>query len=209
MKTLSHLLALFLAFNIGLVSAQENDLPEFSLAISSGIGNSTIDNKRDYDYSLFCTNGELLLTYRFHNNWGIASGIGYTTLSGNAFNSIGHFYQYRDLIRIPLLVTLIYENESKYKLIAGAGLYGYNILNAQYRFGYDIAMLDVEGWNYGFQGELTFAFEIDEKFNIGINYKQMMDLGMLDVKLDNGKSLESEQRIFDIITLGLVASVKL
>ncbi|MDQ7918145.1 hypothetical protein RBU60_11200 [Mesonia sp. MT50] len=93
MKKLNFILAGILLFSISFVQAQEeNQTSKFSIYAYGGIGYTQVKNDNEPDYDLNVNTGEVLLNYKAWDKIGLATGIGYSVLSGSGFNSNGNFY---------------------------------------------------------------------------------------------------------------------
>lgn len=186
--------------------AQDNkEIKKFSkisFTMYGGLGHSIIENKNEVNYNLDYNYGEFLLNYNFNSGFGFATGVGFAELTGNAFNSIGHFYQERQVLRIPILATIKYEMTSKTKLLFDVGVYGQNIIKDQYTYVDQVHKDVYEGKSYGFQIGTGFVFEFFEGISIGLSFKSQVDFN--NIKTSPSSILKDEQKYKALSSIGLL-----
>ncbi|WP_417197221.1 hypothetical protein [Bizionia sp.] len=179
----------------------------FIILASGGIGYGIMDNDNAPNYNMNSNTGDLLLNYRVHSKFGIATGVGFNQLSGNGFNAIGNFYHERYLIRIPLLLTFDKQVADKFSIIGHLGPYAQNVFKDEYSF--NAAKIEdvYDGWNFGFQLGLGFVYQIEPHFGIGINYTGQSDFTKLETR--NSAVFNDEQKLKNLNTFGLVLQFNL
>lgn len=187
MRTLEYLILLLCIVSSQLIQAQEDqsinkqeDIPvKFNFITASGFGYGIINSEDKPDYNVNISTGEILLNYRFNNVIGLASGIGYTALSGNSFNSLGNFYHTRELLSIPLILTAKRDFTDRFRIAMEVSLYAQTILRDKYSY-LDFNQKDLyDGWNFGSQISFAFLFEVLNNYYLGLNYKMQSDFSKL------------------------------
>lgn len=205
MKKLNVILLLTALLTFTFTQAQEESEQKeskFSIMAYGGIGYGIVDNEDEPNYNVNANNAELVFNYKFSEKVGIATGAGYTQLSGNGFNSAGNFYHERVMVKIPLLVTFDCFVADKFKFIAHLGPYAQTVFDDEYTFS-NFRVDDVyEGWNFGFQLGLGFLYEASDCFSIGLNYSGQSDFTNLET--DNNQIFSDEQRFKNLNTIGLI-----
>lgn len=194
-----------LCFIFGLSFAQKTEntrVSKFNLDLSINVGTGRVDNENQPNYNLDAIVSEALLTYNFSNQFGVATGIGYTQLSGNGFNSNGNFYHERDVIRIPLMLTTGRNFGEKLRLYANIGLYGQVIVNDEFQYLTNTENDVYEGWSFGFNGNIGLLYELTTKFSMGVNFATQSDFSAVETS-DNA-SINDEQRLDRVNTFGLL-----
>ncbi len=203
------MLALSLLATIGMQAQEQMETKEskFNILASGGIGYGIMDNDNAPNYNMNSNTGDLLLNYRVHSKFGIATGVGFNQLSGNGFNAIGNFYHERYLIRIPLLLTFDKQVADKFSIIGHLGPYAQNVFKDEYSF--NAAKIEdvYDGWNFGFQLGLGFVYQIEPHFGIGINYTGQSDFIKLETR--NSAVFNDEQKLKNLNTFGLVLQFNL
>jgi len=206
MKKINFLLALILTMGFNVIQAQDNDEikkeSKFSFIMQAGTGHGILENKNEANYNLDNNCGEILFNYTFRSGFGFATGAGYAELSGNAFNSIGHFYQERQLLRIPVLVTIKHKLTQRTKLLFDVGVYGQNILKDQFTYADQVQKDVFGGWNFGFQIGAGFIFEIIEDISFGLTFKSQASLSAM--KTSHDATLSDEQKFKTINSIGIL-----
>ncbi|MFC5195368.1 outer membrane beta-barrel protein [Bizionia hallyeonensis] len=201
--------ALSLLATIGMQAQEQIETKDskFNILASGGIGYGIMDNDNAPNYNMNSNTGDLLLNYRVHSKFGIATGVGFNQLSGNGFNAIGNFYHERYLIRIPLLLTFDKQVADKFSIIGHLGPYAQNVFKDEYSF--NAAKIEdvYDGWNFGFQLGLGFVYQIEPHFGIGINYTGQSDFTKLETR--NSAVFNDEQKLKNLNTFGLVLQFNL
>ncbi len=202
MKRMNIILALSFLFSINLVHGQDNpEKSKFEVIAFGGLGFTKVKTDIQARYDLNVNTGEILFNYKIWGKYGIASGIGYSQLSGSGFNKTGPFYADRELLKIPFLFTLNQDISERLFLIGNIGPYAQTITKDRLEY-IGFGESDVyEGWNFGVQLGVGFGFKIDQKVGIGINYNGQSDLSKLDTNA--GKSFADKQRHKNLNSIGL------
>lgn len=203
MKKANLVLGLIFFLSLNAIQAQEEKKANFNFIMYGGIGHGIVENKNEVNYSMNNNCGELLLSYNFKSGFGFATGFGYAELTGNAFNSIGHFYEERTIIRIPILATIKYELTQKTMLLIDFGVYGQNIIKDQFSYNVDKVQKDVYGgWNYGFQIGTGFVFEFFEGLSFGLSFKSQADFN--SIKTNQTAMIKDEQKFETLSSVGIL-----
>lgn len=203
MKRLQQKLTVLLLFSLLISFGQEPEdkTSRFNIAIQTGIGFGKVENDNQANYNLNANVGEIQLNYNISNNYGIATGLGYSQLSGNAFNSNGNFYHERDALKIPLLLTSNYEILDKIKFPLSIGFYAQTILKDEYTY-QTTKLEDVySGWNFGFQASIGIAFELKSNIDLGLNISTQSDFTKFNT--EQSAPFNDEQLISSLNTIGL------
>jgi len=208
MKKLNFILAGILLFSISFVQAQEeNQTSKFSIYAYGGIGYTQVKNDNEPDYDLNVNTGEVLLNYQAWDKIGLATGIGYSVLSGGGFNSNGNFYQERTLIKIPVLFTINQTIAENLIMTANFGLYGQTIIKDEFQYLNRTDKDVYEGFNFGAQLGLGIGYQFDERLGFGINFNGQSDFNSFETT--SNSNLNDEQRHKSFTSLGIFATIKL
>ena len=163
MKNLNFVLLVILLFSISFVQAQEeNKTSKFSMYAYGGIGYTQVKNDNEPDYDLNVNTGEILFNYKAWNKIGLATGIGYSALSGSGFNSNGNFYQERTLIKVPLLLTLNSKLSENLIMMANFGIFGQTIVKDEFQYINRTESDVYEGFNFGAQLGVGIGYIFDD-----------------------------------------------
>ena len=197
------LLTAFLSFTFTQAQDEsEKKESKFSVMAFGGIGYGIMESDIESNYNVNANSAELVFNYKLSEKVGLATGAGYTTLTGNGFNFAGDFYHERVMVKIPLLVTFDCFIADKFKFIAHLGPYAQTIFKDEYSYS-NFRVEDVyEGWNFGFQLGLGFLYEASDCFSLGLNYSSQSDFTKLET--DNGQIINDEQRLKNLNTIGLI-----
>jgi hypothetical protein len=196
---------LFLAFNF--MQAQDEKESKFNIIGYGGIGYGIVENDNEPNYNLNTNNAAFLLNYKISQAFGIATGIGLNELSGDGFNSVGHFYQERTLIKIPLLLTMSSKMSENFTLFANFGFYGQNIVKDDYRYINSTQKNIYDGWNFGAQLGLGFVFKMFDNFSAGINYIGQSDFSKFES--NNNQGINDRQKMKNLNSLGVILMIEL
>ncbi len=205
MKKLHLMVMVTALFAVNFMQAQENTEPKeskFSVLAFGGIGYGIMDNDNQPNYNMNSNTGDLLLNYKVHSKFGIATGVGVNQLSGNGFNAVGNFYHERILVRIPLLLTFDKPITDKFSIIGHLGPYAQNVFKDEYSFNTTKIEDVYDGWNFGFQLGLGFVYQIEPHFGVGINYTGQSDFSKLETR--NNFVFSDEQKLKNLSTFGLI-----
>lgn len=192
-------------FAVNLTQAQDTtELKEskFSVLAFGGIGYGIMDNDNQPNYNMNSNTGDLLLNYKVHSKFGIATGVSFNQLSGNGFNVVGNFYHERFLVRIPLLLTFESKISDKFSIVGHVGPYAQSILKDEYSF--NTAKIEdiYDGWNLGMQLGLGFVYQLEPHFGIGVNYTGQSDFTKFGTR--NNQVFSGEQKMKNLNTFGLI-----
>ena len=202
LQTFALLFAIFMTGNVFAQDGEEKAYSKISVIAYGGIGYGIVDNNNQANYNLNSNSGDLVLNYKFTKNFGVATGLGLNQLSGHGFNSAGQFYHERDLIKIPLLLSIDQNVGDNFKVFVYLGPYAQTIVNDEYTF-VNATVKDVyEGWNFGFQLGFGFLYEVSDRFSLGLNYLGQSDLSKLET--NNNQIINDEQRVKNLNTVGLM-----
>jgi len=181
---------------------------KFSFVTYGGIGYAVVDNDREPNYNLNASTADFLINYRIGKRYGIATGLGFSQLSGNGFSAGGNFYHERGLIKIPLLFSSDYNLSEKVRLVANIGFYGQGIIKDEYSFTGGVKAEDVyTGWNFGLQCGIGLAYNLNEKMSLGIMVHNQADFTRIDS--DSSKGVTDEQKISGLNSIGLLFAINL
>lgn len=199
------------------LSAQEDNIrnSRFSLVPYGGIGYATMENDNEVNYNLNVNQATLLLNYAFSDadRWGVATGIGFSQLTGNGFNADGSFFHERNHLKIPALLTINYPISEKFEVFTNLGPYAQTIIKDDYQF-VPAKVEDVfEGWNFGFQFSIGLLYDIDECWSLGFQVDAQSDFTDFDADRNltsvvNNQNIGGEQKIRDLTTIGLIARLR-
>jgi opacity protein-like surface antigen len=206
MKKRNLLILLALIFTYHNIFSQENNESKFNIIGSGGIGYGIIENDSEPNYNLNSNSGEILLNYRFTEKFGIASGIGLNQLTGNGFNSLGEFYHERNLLKIPLLLTLNGEISENIEFFGNFGFFAQNIVKDNYGFLSNSTENIYKGWNFGGQVGVGILFNFTEKMKIGFIFNSQSDLSKFE---SNSLTISSKQKLRNLSTVGLLLKYEL
>ena len=173
-----------------------------SVIAYGGIGYGNVDNDREANYDLNSNYGDLIVNYRFSNHFGIASGVGLNQLTGNGFNSFGQFYHERDIVKIPLLLTVDNKIGNHFELFCYLGPYAQTIINDEYSFMNGKVKDVYEGWNFGFQLGLGFLYQVSDQFSAGLNYTGQSDF--TNFETDTNQLINDEQKMKNLNIVGVM-----
>lgn len=193
-------LIIFLASSA--VKAQDEKTSKFNIIAYGGIGFGIVENENEPNYNLNSNTIELLLNYKFHQKYGIATGLGLNELSGNGFNSEGNFYHERGMLKIPLLLTLDNAITDQLRVIANLGIYGQHIVNDEYRYLNNIQKDVYSGWNFGAQLGVGFVYQLQNNFSAGIHYLGQSDF--TDFDTNSNQTISDSQRMNNLSSIGLL-----
>lgn len=202
------ILVLTFLFSYSFIQAQqEEENSKFEIIAYGGIGYTKISTQIQPRYDLNVNTGEILLNYKVWGKYGLATGIGFSELSGSGFNETGVFYSERNLLKIPLLFTLNQNISDKLFILGNLGAYGQTLTKDQLAY-IDGGESDVyEGWNFGVQVGFGFGYNIDQKLGVGINFNGQSDLS--ELKTSSGKSFDDKQKHENLNSVGLFLKYKL
>lgn len=207
MKTSTLLLTLGFILNIVVLQAQETNPSKFNIVAYGGIGYTKVINDDAPNYDLNVNTGDLLLSYNTWKTIGIATGLGYSELSGSGFNTNGNFYQERTLIKIPLLLTLNKDITEHLIMIGNFGVYGQTIVKDEFQYINRIEKDVYEGFNFGMQLGLGIGYRFDERVGFGINFNSQSDFSSFETS-DNA-TFKNEQKHKNLTSIGIFATIKL
>ena len=202
MKKANYLLLCVFFLTINLIQAQEGKPTKFNIIGSGGIGYGVVKNDNEPNYNLNSSSGGVLFSYKFHQYFGIATGMGVNDLSGNGFNSIGNFYHERKLLKIPLLATMDLKFSEKIRVIGDFGLYAQNITKDEYKFLSHTQKDIYSGWNFGSQMEVGFVMTLIPNFSLGIIYSVQRDFSQFKTK-DN-QVINDKQKLDNLPSIGML-----
>lgn len=207
MKTSTLLLTLGFILNVIVLQAQETNPAKFNIVAYGGIGYTKVINDDAPNYDLNVNTGDLLLSYNAWKTIGIATGLGYSELSGNGFNTNGNFYQERTVIKIPLLLTLNKDITEHLIMTGNFGFYGQTIVKDEFQYIDSIEKDVYEGFNFGMQIGLGIGYRFDERVGFGINLNSQSDFSSFETS--NNATFKNEQKHKNLTSIGLFATIKL
>lgn len=203
MQTLVYLLLFTFVIFFNVTHAQEVEREsKITLSMYGGFGFGTVKNDSEPNYNLNSNLTEFLFEYKVNRYFGLATGIGVNYLTGNGFNDIGNFYQERNLLKIPVLITLDEKISKQFNASFAIGFYGQNIIKDEYRFLNDIQKDIYGGWNFGFQIGVGLTYQMSDRWHVGINYLAQSDFGNFET--NTNAEIVDEQKIDDLNTVGLI-----
>jgi opacity protein-like surface antigen len=192
---------------VNLVQSQEEKESKFSIIANGATGYGIIESDNEPSYNLNGSAANILINYKINKIFGIATGIGLSTLTGNGFNSIGNFYHERTSLKVPILATLDYNVSEKFSVIANFGFYTQNIIEDEYRFLNNTQKDIYDGWNFGTQIGLGFIFELLNYFSLGLNYNVQSDLS--NFKTTNNQGINDQQKLKVLSSTGIIFMIEL
>lgn len=207
MKTSTLLLTLGFILYVIVLQAQETNPAKFNIVAYGGIGYTKVINDDAPNYDLNVNTGDLLLSYNAWKTIGIATGLGYSELSGNGFNTNGNFYQERTVIKIPLLLTLNKDITEHLIMTGNFGFYGQTIVKDEFQYIDSIEKDVYEGFNFGMQLGLGIGYRFDERVGFGINFNSQSDFSSF--KTSNNATFKNEQKHKNLTSIGIFATIKL
>lgn len=207
MKTSTLLLTLGLILNVVVLQAQETNTSKFNIVAYGGIGYTKVINDDAPNYDLNVNTGDLLLSYNAWQTIGIATGLGYSELSGNGFNTNGNFYQERTVIKIPLLLTLNKDITEHLIMTGNFGFYGQTIVKDEFQYIDSIEKDVYEGFNFGMQLGLGIGYKFDERLGFGVHFNSQSDFSSFETS--NNATFKNEQKHKNLTSIGIFATIKL
>lgn len=207
MKTFYYLSLCIFFFALNPAQAQEENPSKWYITGYGGIGYGNVVNDIEPNYDLNGSMGELLLNYRLNKKLGLATGIGYSILTGNGFNSIGNFYHERSTLKIPVLLSLQTELTEYLSVVGNFGFYGQVITRDKYQFLNSTQQDNFEGWNGGMQISFGFALKVTEQLSAGISFSGQSDLNTFEPDTDG--AINDLQKIRNLSSVGLLFIMEL
>lgn len=207
MKTSTLLLSLGFILNIVILKAQETNPAKFNIVAYGGIGYTKVINDDAPNYDLNVNTGDLLLSYNAWKTIGIATGLGYSELSGNGFNTSGNFYQERTVIKIPLLLTLTKDITEHLIMTGNFGFYAQTIVKDEFQYIDSIEKDVYEGFNFGMQLGLGIGYRFDERLGFGVHFNSQSDFSSFETS--NKATFKNEQKHKNLTSIGIFATIKL
>ncbi|TYC09704.1 PorT family protein [Bizionia gelidisalsuginis] len=207
MKTSTLLLTLGFILNVVVLQAQETNTSKFNIVAYGGIGYTKVINDDAPNYDLNVNTGDLLLSYNAWKTIGIATGLGYSELSGNGFNTNGNFYQERTVIKIPLLLTLNKDITEHLIVTGNFGFYGQTIVKDEFQYIDSIEKDVYEGFNFGMQLGLGIGYRFDERLGFGVHLNSQSDFSSFETS--NNATFKNEQKHKNLTSIGIFATLKL
>lgn len=206
MKKLNIVLLVIFMFSFVQLNAQNYDSQsKFSIFTYGGIGFAKIENDNESSYNLNVSSAELLIFYRIGKAYGVATGVGFDSFSGNAFNSTGNFYHERNSLRIPLLLMYNYNISKSVKIFGNIGFYGRNISSDEYQAANVMTIVDTyEGWNFGMQTSIGLGYNFSERSSMGLSINNQGDFTNIEsVSTNVNTGSKNQQKTKGMYTIGL------
>lgn len=182
-------------------SAQEKSKSKFSIIGYGEIGYANVQNDNEPNYNMNIEAGGLLVNYNLNTNFGIATGVGFTQLTGNGFNTFGDFYHERNLLKIPLLLTIYPRINDNMEFFGNLGFYTQTIVKDDYRYLLKSTENLYEGWNFGTQVGVGFLFDVVTDFKMGITFNAQADLSTFN---SNNTAIVGQQKMKTMNTVGFI-----
>lgn len=202
----SLLILMTIIFTSYSISAQEKNKSKVNIIAVGGIGYGIIENESEPNYNLNSNGAEILLNYNFSERFGIATGIGVNQLTGNGFNTLGEFYQERNILKIPLVLTLHGSVSENIEFFGNLGFFSQKIVKDNYRFLMTSRENIYEGWNFGVQLGIGILFNLINEIQIGVAINAQSDLSKFK---SNDSVINDKQKMKSLSRIGLILKYNL
>lgn len=179
MKHLVTILLLSLSYSI-FAQEEKNDFDRFNTYLSGGLGFGEVINDNAPNYNLNTNTAHIVFNYKFLPLFGVATGINYSDLSGNGFDSIGNFHHKRTSLKVPLMLTFggtVYNN---FSINLELGAYAQTALNDEYNY-LNMNYSDVyTDWNFGGHIGVYFLYQVSDDVSFGVQYVGQSDFTKIE-----------------------------
>ena len=208
MKKVVCFLIIICSVSILSLEAQEKEGLRVSAMGFYGVGLGIVDNKNAPNYNFRTTNFDVLVDFDFGKIIGFATGIGFSSLSGNGFNSTGDFYHERSLMKIPLLMSLTYPISKDFDFYANGGLFYEQIRDDEFQYLNTTEKDIYEGSSIGAQFQVGFLINLPAKVDWEGSRVGVLFGAQLSGEYDNGSNgaLFNQQDLGDIYSFSVVYS---
>ena len=188
------------------IFSQEESKSKWDVIGFGGIGYGILENESEPNYNMNINSSEILLNYRISEEFGIASGIGLNIATGNGFSSLGEFYHERNLLKIPLLITLNGEVSKNIEYFGHFGFYTQNIIKDNYEFLSNSVGNIYKGWSFGGQLGIGVLFDYIKRTKFGFTFNSQSDFSKFR---SNNAIIASKQKMKSMNTIGLLLKYEL
>jgi len=175
--------------------------------VNGGIGYAEIENDNEPNYNLNVNTTQLLIDLKIWKDYGIATGARYNKLTGNGYNSKGHFYQTKTLIQIPILLSLRKEIAKNIHFKAYIGPYMQTAAEDSFRYLNSIDEDVYSKWTVGMDLGIGISYKISEILNFGFYISGQQDFNKIES--DNTALIRDKQKIKTLNTFGIIAHFEL
>ncbi len=134
MKKIICLLVFAYSLCFNSIQAQEKDGFRFDTMIMYGLGSGVADNSNAPDYNFRTQEFNAVFNLDFGKLFGFGTGLGFSRLSGNGFNSSGDFFHSRTLLRVPVLLTMIHPITEYFEFYANGGFFWEHIRKDEFQY---------------------------------------------------------------------------
>ncbi|MDF1695425.1 MAG: hypothetical protein P1U56_06320 [Saprospiraceae bacterium] len=134
MKKYPCLLVLLCSLSFHSIQAQEKQDFRLDVMAMYGLGFGVADNSNEPDYNFRTQEFNALLNFDFGKLFGFGTGMGFSRLSGNGFNSNGDFFHRRTSLRIPVLLTMIHPFTEHFEFYANGGFFWEQIRKDEFQY---------------------------------------------------------------------------
>ncbi len=134
MKKIIYLLVFTCSLSFNSIHAQEKDGFRFDTMIMYGLGSGIADNSNAPDYNFRTQEFNAVFNFDFGKLFGFGTGLGFSRLSGNGFNSSGDFFHSRTLLRLPVLLTMTHPVTEYFEFYANGGFFWEHIRKDEFQY---------------------------------------------------------------------------
>jgi hypothetical protein len=203
LKKIISLLIFACSLSFNSIQAQEKDGFRFDTMIMYGLGFGVADNSNETDYNFRTQEFNAVFNLDFGKLFGFGTGLGFSKLSGNGFNSNGDFFHSRTSLRIPVLLTMIHPFSEHFEFYANGGFFWENIRNDKFQY-LNTTVEDLyEGSSIGAQFQIGLLINLPDHLDWGESRLGIIFGAQLSGEYE---SLLNTQDLGDIYTASVVYS---
>jgi len=206
-KALICLIFLHLISNISL-QAQEKEGLKISAMGFYGLGFGIIENTNAPNYDFRATNLDVIIDFDFGKILGFATGIGFSDLAGDGFNSSGNFFHKRSILKIPLLMSLTYPITKEFDFYANGGFFYEHIMDDEWQYVSNTEKDLYEGSSIGAEIGAGLLIKLPNKLDWSGSRLGVVFGVQLSGDYDNGLtgSLSNAQDLGDVYSVSVLYS---